>query len=281
MLYNSSITGGILNNFFSQKIIGIVYNPIVKNSEKALDSLENLLTKKGIKFEKFTLDSMKTGVDFVFVIGGDGTLLKSARFYAKESTPVFGINLGRLGFLSQTKEEDLESSIIKILNNEFKVEDRLMLKSNDGTLALNDFVIKGASTSRTSRFYLSINDRFVCDYLADGLIVATPTGSTAYGLSAGGPVLAPSLEAIAITPICPHTLTARPLVVPAGEVIKISTCDACANFVVVADGQDSFKVSSNIEIQKSNFSAKLALLNDNEFYSVLRNKLHWGVAPRG
>lgn len=270
-----------MNNFFSDKIIGIVYNPIVKNSSSVLDSLKKSLKARNMAYEEFTIDSMRYGVDFVLVIGGDGTLLKSARFYAKEFTPVFGINLGRLGFLSQTNKDELEQSLDKILNNKYKIEDRLMLVSNDKTLALNDFVIKGASASRTSRFYLSINEKFVCDYLADGLIVATPTGSTAYGLSAGGPVLAPSLEAIAITPICPHTLTARPLVVPAGEKITISTCDACSNFVVVADGQDSYNVSSKIEIQKSQFSAKLALLDDNEFYSVLRNKLHWGVAPKG
>lgn len=270
-----------MSNFFSNKKIGIVYNPIVKNSSEVLTSLKLLIEEKNLAYDEFTINSMKGGVDFVFVIGGDGTLLKSARFYAKEFTPVFGINLGRLGFLSQTNKDDLELSLDKILNNHYKIEDRLMLMSDDGTLALNDFVIKGASASRTSRFHLRINGKFVCDYLADGLIVATPTGSTAYGLSAGGPVLAPSLDAIAITPICPHTLTARPLVVPAGETITISTCDACTNFVMVADGQDSYNVSSKIEIKKSQFSAKLALLDDNEFYSVLRNKLHWGVAPKG
>lgn len=267
--------------FFKNKKFGIVYNPIVKNSSEVLQVLENLLVSKKLQFEKFTIDSMSGGVDFVFVIGGDGTLLKAARFYSKEFTPVFGINLGRLGFLSQSKECDLFQSVEKILNNKYKIEDRLMLISNDGMIALNDFVIKGASASRTSRFYLSIDDKFVCDYLADGLIVSTPTGSTAYGLSAGGPVLSPSLNAITIVPICPHTLTARPLVIPSSEKITISTCDSCTSFVVIADGQDSYNVNSKIEIEKSKFSAKLALLDDNEFYSVLRNKLHWGLAPKG
>lgn len=270
-----------LHNFFKDKKIGIVYNPIVKNSSEVLQSLEELLSAKAMHFEKFTIDSMKIGIDFVFVIGGDGTLLKAARFYAKEFTPVFGINLGRLGFLSQTKECDLASSLDKIFAGKYKLEDRLMLVSNDGVMALNDFVIRGASTSRTSRFYLSIDGKFVCDYLADGLIVSTPTGSTAYGLSAGGPVLSPKLNAITIVPICPHTLTARPLVIPSDEKITISTCDACTSFNVVADGQDSYKVNSKIEIEKSKFCAKLALLNDNEFYSVIRNKLHWGVSPKG
>lgn len=271
----------VLDKFFTIKKFGIVYNPIIKNSSDVLLALENLLDSKNIPFEKFTIDALKTGVKFIFVIGGDGTLLRTARFYAKESIPVFGINLGRLGFLSQTNESELAESIDKILSNRYKIEDRLMLMSNDGVLALNDFVIKGASASRTSRFYLSINGKFVCDYLADGLIVSTPTGSTAYGLSAGGPVLSPSLNAIVIVPICPHTLTSRPLVVPANEKITISTNDTCTSFVVVADGQDTFNVNSKIEIEQAKFNAKLALLDTNEFYSVLRSKLHWGVAPKG
>lgn len=270
-----------MNNFFANKKLGIVYNPIVKNTKEVLQSLKDLLSAKNLHFEEFTIDTLKSGVDFVFVIGGDGTLLKTARFYAKEFTPVFGINLGRLGFLSQTQESDLQNSVEKILNNKYKIEDRLMLVSNDGLLALNDFVIKGASTSRTSKFHLSIDGKFVCDYMADGLIISTPTGSTAYGLSAGGPVLSPNLNAIAIVPICPHTLTARPLVITSNEKITISTCDACSSFVVVADGQDSYNVNSKIDIEKAKFSAKLALLDDNEFYSVIRNKLHWGVAPKG
>lgn len=269
-----------MNNFFTDKKFGIVYNPIVKNSSDILKSLKKLLLSKNLNSDEFTIDNLKTGVDFVFVIGGDGTLLKTARFYSKEFTPVFGINLGRLGFLSQTSETELVNSVEKILSGKYKIEDRLMLISNDGVMALNDFVIKGSSASRTSRFYLSINGKFVCDYLADGLIVSTPTGSTAYGLSAGGPVLTPNLDAISIVPICPHTLTARPLVVPSSEKITISTCDTCTSFIVIADGQDSYNVNTKIEIEKSKFSAKLALLDDNEFYSVLRNKLHWGVAPK-
>lgn len=270
-----------MKNSFINKKLAIVYNPIVKNSSEVLAKLDNLLTSKGFSAEKFTIDSMKGGVDFVFVIGGDGTLLKAARFYSHESTPVFGVNLGRLGFLSQSNEKELAISVDKILNNKYKIEDRLMLTSNGNNLALNDFVIKGSSSSRTSRFYLSINGRFVCDYLADGLIISTPTGSTAYGLSAGGPVLSPKLDALVIVPICPHTLTARPLVVPSDEKITISTCDSCPSFVVVSDGQDPYSVNTKIEIEKSKFHAKLALLDEDEFYSVLRDKLHWGIAPKG
>lgn len=269
-----------MENSFLNKKIAIVYNPGVKNSQEVLENIQNLLAEKNISFDSFKIDLMKNGFDFVFVIGGDGTLLKAAKFYSKFQTPVFGINLGRLGFLAQSNESGLEKSLEKLIQGKFNVEDRLMLMSENGTLALNDFVIKGAMHSRTSRFYLSINDKFVCDYLADGLIVSTPTGSTAYGLSAGGPVLTPSLDAFIIVPICPHTLTARPLVVPSNEKITITTCETCTSFNVIIDGQESFEACGKIEIKKSDSQAKLALLHNGDFYSVLRDKLSWGISPK-
>ena len=139
-------------------------------------------------------------------------------------------------------------------------------------------MIKGCDMGRTSKFSLKINDRYVCDYLADGIIVSTPTGSTAYCLSAGGPVLTPSLKAFVIVPICPHTLTARPIVVPDCE--KITVCTETQNrYVICADGQELYEFNSEIEITKSDYTAKLALLNDAEFYSVLTSKLHWAMPP--
>ena len=203
--------------------------------------------------------------------------MKTARFYAKYETPIFGINLGRLGFLSQSSKEDLEKSVDEILKGNFIVEDRIMLQSGDFT-ALNDFVIKGCDLGRTSRFSLKINDKFVCDYLADGIIISTPTGSTAYGLSAGGPVLFPRLNVFVIVPICPHTLNARPIVVPDCEKIVVST-DSKSKSVLSTDGQELYEISSEIVIEKSVYTAKLALLENSEFYSILRNKLHWAMPP--
>lgn len=260
------------------KKIAIIQNNRVENSARTAFELYNTLKLNGYDSEVSEISDMKDGYDFVFVIGGDGTLLRAAKFYAKSETPVFGVNLGRLGFLAQTKESELSNSISKFSKGEYKIESRLMLES-EGNLALNDFVIKGSSTSRTSRFYLKINDKFVCDYIADGIIVSTPTGSTAYGLSAGGPVLFPMLDAIVVVPICPHTLTARPLVVPSNEIISISACEDCATFVVAADGESIGDFGSSITIKKSSQKAMLALLDDDEFYFVLRDKLHWGVSP--
>ena len=260
------------------KSFAVCFNPNVAHSVEVKDKLLNILSSKGIKAVALDIDGLKEGFDFAFVIGGDGTILKTARYYAKSQTPVFGINLGRLGFLSQSSKEDIEKSVDKILNGEFIIEDRIMLDC-EGFLALNDFVVKGTYTGRTSRFSLKINDKYVCDYLADGIIIATPTGSTAYGLSAGGPVLTPSLRAFVIVPICPHTLTARPLVVPDTEKISVSAKDSSIKYMVSSDGQEFREFSGEVVVTKSEYYAKLALLKDSEFYSILRNKLHWGISP--
>ncbi len=260
------------------KNFAICYNQEISHSIEVKNSLEKILFDNGVQPAVLDIDNLKEGYDFVFVIGGDGTILKAGRFYAKSKTPIFGINLGRLGFLSQSSKEEIESSVHKILAGKFVVEDRIMLQSGN-SLALNDFVVKGTYTGRTSRFSLKINDKFVCDYLADGIIIATPTGSTAYGLSAGGPVLTPSLKAFVIVPICPHTLTARPLVVPDTEKITVCAKDEHTKYMVSTDGQEFNEFSREIDIKKSEYTAKLALLDDAEFYSILRNKLHWGVPP--
>lgn len=256
----------------------ICYNNKIQNSVKVKDVLAEILQKHQLSVDVLDIDNLKNGSDFAFIIGGDGTILKAARFFAKYETPIFGINLGRLGFLSQSSEEHIETSVNKILEGKFHVEERIMLQSGSH-IALNDFVVKGNSHGRTAKLSLKINGKAVCDYLADGLIISTPTGSTAYGLSAGGPVLAPNLEAFVIVPICPHTLTARPLVIPDKEHITVSINDYENGFVVSTDGQSFYKCDSGIEIKKSEFKAKLALLDDADFYSLLRDKLHWGVSP--
>lgn len=253
------------------KNFAICCNHKIPNSVQVKDKLVKILPNAKI----IDIDTLEDGFDFVFVIGGDGTILKTARFYAKSQTPVFGINLGRLGFLSQSSEYEIGKAVEKIINNEYILQDRIMLKSGQYT-ALNDFVIKSCDTGRTSKFSLKINDKCVCDYLADGIIVSTPTGSTAYGLSAGGPVLNPSLNAFVIVPICPHTLTARPIVVPDTE--KITVCTD-GRSVLYADGQEFYEFDKEVCVEKSEFNAKLALIEGSDFYSVLKNKLNWATTP--
>jgi len=263
------------------KDFAVCFNNKIKESVQVKDELVSLLKQRNLKVKAIDICNLKSGADFVFVTGGDGTILKTARFYAKYKTPVFGVNLGRLGFLSQSSKEDIQKSLDKILNGEFVVENRIMLKCGENN-ALNDFVIKGSDKGRTAKFSLKINDKFVCDYLADGIIVSTPTGSTAYGLSAGGPVLTPALNAFIIVPICPHTLNARPIVVPDSEKISIHTDKR--KYSIALDGQEFFEVDNKDEkeiiIEKSDYEAKLALLSSDEFYSVLRSKLHWATHPQ-
>ena len=255
--------------------INVVFNKHINNYKEVLESIETKLLKKGIEIKTFELDSMGNFGDFTLVIGGDGTLLRTARFYSEWKIPVLGINTGRLGFLSQGVNEEIDSILDSIINNEYHIEERLMLTSID-KIALNDFVIKGCEQTRTSKFYLEINDKEVCNYVADGLIISTPTGSTAYGLSAGGPVVHPTLDAIVIVPICPHTLNARPLVVPASEKITIKTADRLLS--VAIDGYETEQCVDKITIEASKHKAVLAFLNKNNFYSVLKNKLHWGIS---
>lgn len=257
--------------------LNVIYNHSMYNYEEVLKTLESILTLKEIAYKSFELNDMQAFGDFSFVIGGDGTLLKASKFYSKMQVPVLGINLGRLGFLSQAGVDELNFAIDAVLKGNYSTEDRIMLVS-DNNLALNDFVIKGCNPSRTSKFYLEINNKFVCDYIADGLIISTPTGSTAYGLSAGGPVVYPTLKAIVIVPICPHTLNARPLVVPTEETITVKTSDNLLS--VAVDGYETNSPVEKISIKIANTRAKLAFLKNESFYSVLRSKFHWGI-PAG
>ena len=254
--------------------INLVYNTKIPNYLDALNIVRGLLDNKNAEYKAFNIDEMDAFGDFTITLGGDGTILRTAKFYSEYKTPALGINIGRLGFLSQS--ENAEEIINSVLSKHYYTEDRLMLETS-GYKALNDVVIKGCDPSRTSKFYLEIQGKTVCDYIADGIIISTPTGSTAYGLSAGGPVLYPTLDSIVIVPICPHTLNARPLVIPASEDITVKTSDKLLS--VAIDGYDTIKCVDKITVRKSEQKATLAFLNNRKFYSVLRDKLHWGISP--
>lgn len=256
--------------------INLIYNKYINNYSETLDKVVEILNAKNINYTIQEMENVSNQGDFVLVIGGDGTFLRIAKFYSKYSIPVLGINQGRLGFLAQAGVKNLEQLINAIIHKDFYIEKRLMLKS-EYELALNDFVIKGCDSYRASKFYLEINGECVCKYIADGLIISTPTGSTAYGLSAGGPVVYPTLEAISIVPICPHTLNARPLIVPSDEKILIKTADK--NLSLSADGYCTKECKDEILIEKSEIKANLAFIDKYKFYSVLRDKMHWGIAP--
>lgn len=254
--------------------VGLINNHNIEKSFELLNVIKKSLHDSDIDFDVFDIDNLKSGYDLICAIGGDGTILKVSRFYAKFSTPVMGINLGRLGFLSLFSPKENIGDIIQ--NKKYTVRERMMLKSLNNT-ALNDIVIKGHSNARTSRFNLYINDNLVGDYIADGIIVASPTGSTAYGLSAGGPILHPGFDAMVIVPICAHTMSARPLVVPAKEVICIKSLDELLD--VTCDGQTSINEVKEVTVEHSEFKSKLIFPQNYKFYSVLHSKLHWGTSP--
>lgn len=263
--------------------IGIFYNEDNKKAQYTSGIVSKLLENNNINHSVLTTKNYSKDCTFAIVLGGDGTILKTSRFYAPYNVPVLGINLGRLGFLSQAKSSHVEDAVDSILKGSFKIEDRMMLTGMNGKLtALNDIVIKGDAFSRTSRLYVHINDNIVCDYLADGIIISTPTGSTAYTLSAGGPILSPVLDAMVIVPICPHTMNARPIVIPSDEVVKITSSQRKPLLSISADGQEKLAIKPNdeVEIKKCEHNAKLVLLNlgQNAFYSVLKEKLHWGLS---
>ena len=277
-----SVNGDIVN----LSNIGIFYNKDNNEAAKMAITVADILKDKSIHSEIHTTDDFNENITFALVLGGDGTILKTARYYAKYEVPILGINLGRLGFLSQAKPTQAKEAIDLILQGNFKIEDRMMLSALEGKMnALNDIVIKGNGFSRTSRLYVHINENIVCDYLADGIIISTPTGSTAYTLSAGGPILFPTLNAIVIVPICPHTMNARPIVIPSCEVINVTSSQNKPLLKISADGQNTLNLEPNqaIEVKKSEYNAKLLLLNmqKNSFYSVLKEKLHWGLSWQG
>ncbi|HLJ85432.1 MAG TPA: NAD(+)/NADH kinase [Candidatus Angelobacter sp.] len=227
------------------------------------------------------------GLDFVIVLGGDGTLLSTARSLARSGTPILGVNLGSLGFLTEVKREEMHEALEAIDAGACDVSVRSMIhcqlrRGDDcvaGFEALNDVVVHQSALARLTDFDVRVNGAFVANYKADGLIISTPTGSTAYSLAAGGPILSPDVPGFVITPVAPHALTNRPLVVQDTAVIDIMVAkagDASASLTV--DGQQGLPMKDGdiVQCRKSDCSVKLLKLAERSFFDVLRTKLKWG-----
>ena len=209
----------------------IIYKNTLENAKEYANEIADKLGCKSAP-----IGNLPDDASLYIVIGGDGTILKCARHASRLDIPVFGFNMGRLGFLSQAALSEADTVIQKLKNGEFRIEERLMLTDSNGDIALNDIVLKNTNCTGTSQIELIINNKQVCSYLADGLIVSTPTGSTAYNLSAGGAVIAPEIECITIVPICAHTLSARPIVISADETIEIKF-HSPSEFQIISDGK--------------------------------------------
>lgn len=257
--------------------IGIIYNTEI--SESLI--LAQKIKEKLLNAEIFSLDKLSNEIDLAISIGGDGTFLKVSRFSCEKNIPILGFNVGRLGYLAQAKPDEIDEVVEKIKNCDFSIEKRLMLKSNNKT-ALNDIIVKGVNRNRTSTMDLYINDKLLCSYVADGLIVSTPTGSTAYSLSAGGPIISPELDCFLIIPICPHTLNTRPIVIPSNEKIIICASEKTQKLNATFDGQEDLTLQDEVIIEKNEKYASLVVLNQqkDKFYDILKEKLHWSIAPR-
>ncbi|WP_408954639.1 NAD(+)/NADH kinase [Natroniella sp. ANB-PHB2] len=222
-------------------------------------------------------------VDVIIVFGGDGTFLKAARTFAESLVPILGINLGNLGFLTDIELDKLDHGLEKLLNGNYSIEERIMLEGRliregeeiDRVLAINDLVVTKGSFSRIINLKTFIDGEYLATYPGDGLIISSPTGSTAYSLSAGGPIINPRMESLIITPICPHTLHSRSIITTKDEKIIVEVEADHSNIMLTVDGQGSLQLLSGdtVEFQKSDLVSRLVKLEGYNFYKVLRNRL--------
>ncbi len=250
-----------------------------------------LINKAGIQpngYKEFNKASGLPGdTDFLFSLGGDGTFLNTVGYVMNNSIPVLGINTGRLGFLANISKEEIPEAIKLLFSGEYSLEDRslIRLKTNDGPLdelsiALNEITIHKQDASMIT-IYTELDGEYLNSYWADGLIISTPTGSTAYSMSVGGPITLPESRNFIISPVSPHNLTVRPLVIPDSKVIKLRVKSRSTSYLITMDSR-SYKVKADIEliIDRSPYCLKMVKFPSNSFYSTLRNKLMWGVDRR-
>lgn len=275
------------------KKIGIFLNPHNGNKEKVLALLKDLhskyglnivsLCKKDVDLPDFILENSYNSLDIILVFGGDGTILRAKEFSIRYNAPILGINTGNLGFLSEISPEELERSIKYFLEGKYKVQSRMMLKvyvKRDKEKirlddALNDVVIYKGVTPKLIDLSIYCNKRNVVETRCDGLIFSTPTGSTAYSLSAGGPILSPIMDAIVVAPLNPHVLTVRPMVFPSNDVLSVKVDPQS---LIQIDGQNSFelKIGDILFATASEKRVNFIKLGNRTFFQILRKKLHMG-----
>ena len=234
-------------------------------------------------------EDLDSTIDLMITIGGDGTLLRSITFVRDLGIPIIGINTGRLGFLATLNQELLNVELKKILKGEFKIEERSLLEVrvnnnddfSDFNFALNEVSVGRKNTTSMIEIKTTLNGEYLNTYWADGLIVSTPTGSTGYYLSCGGPIMTPSSQTFSITPIAPHNLNARPLVISDEIKIELSVEGREETHLLSLDSRiNSLKNNVKIKIKKANYKIKLASFQNNSFYKTLRSKLLWGEDRR-
>jgi len=285
------------------KNIAIISKNDDNSVKDSLDTVINYLDKKKIKYfldnnssillndkPSTNIEEMKSKCDIAFIIGGDGTLLRSAQYLSKANIPICGINRGRLGFLVDISPDHIEENLESILSDNYSVDERISLigkvirngKEISKNISFNDVVIHSKDAVRMIEMDTVLNGKKLYTVNADGLVVSTPTGSTAYSLSCGGPILQPSMEALVMVPICPHLLSNRPIVIGMNSIIEIKLSDKSqTNASVTFDGQINVPIEANdtIKITKGKITLKLIQPPGINFLSILREKLGWGFKP--
>lgn len=281
-------------------IIGKLYDPRVAESinelaayltgrhcEVFIDQITSDKLEISSEYPVFSRKDLGEDADLVIIVGGDGTLLNAARSLAQYEIPLLGFNLGRLGFLTDLSPTDMTGKLDEILQGEYQREPRGLLQTTiyrqgemiDQNCAFNDVVVQKWKSARMLEYETYIDEQFINSSRSDGLIVSTPTGSTGYALSGGGPILHPSLHAIVIVPICPHAMTYRPIVVYADSKIEIIVRDCNRGEAqVTCDGQIDIGVERDDKIEITKYKTLVTLIHPKnyDYYSILRAKLHWG-----
>lgn len=254
--------------------------------ERGYDVFLDSETAGLLNMEGYSRSQMPSLSDVIIVLGGDGTMLGVARLVGDKGVPILGVNLGGLGFITEVNRDEIFDAVGKVLAGSCSIEERIMLTAvvhRHGEriadfVVLNDVVINKGALARIIDLETYISNSYVTTFKADGLIISTPTGSTAYSLSAGGPILYPTLNSIVLTPICPHTLTNRPIVLPDDFTIEIILRSESEDVFLTLDGQVGFSLRKNdtIEVKKSEFTTKLLMPCERDYFQVLRTKLKWG-----
>lgn len=246
------------------------------------DSLEHL--KIASNHSNFYDSNVPPDIDFLLCLGGDGTLIAGVRIFSNPTVPVLGVHIGGLGFLAQITPKELTEKLNMIKNGESTSQERLVLdaqisNSNKSHFAINDFVVQNEIAYRVTSLSLYIDGKHVSDYKSDGIIISTPTGSTAYSLSSGGPIVQPDVFSIIVTPISPHSLTSRPLVLPADVDIEFRfNGDSEKELKLISDGQNiqNFTNDSTVKISQAKHHVKFITFEDYDYYQTLKTKMVWG-----
>ena len=251
--------------------------------------LSDELGKAVARYESFApTEELASQVDVLVAMGGDGTILAAARSVGSIGTPILGINLGSLGFLTQQTPRQLVPALEAIVEGQFRIEERMVLRAEvigrdplPTPCALNDIVVDNGAVSRVLDINLRVNGEDVVTYIADGLVISTPTGSTAYNLAVGGPIMNPVMDAMIVAPIAPFSLTTRPMIIPGDDRLELRIVTEQRQAVLTLDGQVGIDLddSEQVVISRADFRSKFIVFPENSYYKLLRSKLHWGVPP--